>query len=315
MRRCPKCRGLGSRWLFTSSEDCPACEGTGQVPAEGPEKTESRGGAGSVTITVDPLTGSSPSDAITVTTATAGTLTITGSGTHSHLVTDATSSTTSSTTTVGKLSVRGTVGDPPPTIQGGGVSILTGSGHPSGMAHVPRGSLYLRDDGYCGSLWMKAGDGPDGWTRVEMHGGLVVPEEEEPEEPDLLSWAIDHMGKEVEQEREWLEAKNRGESVDRGRPAWQCGYDVPVFAPVFPATLADIMSLLEQEDHDVHAFVTSARDFADVRKWPADDKVKWEGRRVWLFGVEILRSSEMPVGYFMAVSRAGKAAVASITRP
>lgn len=117
----------------------------------------------------------------------------------------------------------------------------------------------------------------------------------------------------------WVVSKITGrgdpkEGVEQNVPVWGCSPDIPVVTPVLPATLADLMALVEQAGYDVDVFVTSCRDFADVRKWDSTEKVRWEGNRVWVFGVEVLRSKDLPAGCFCAVSRSEKMAVAEICR-
>jgi hypothetical protein len=67
-------------------------------------------------------------------------------------------------------------------------------------------------------------------------------------------------------------------------------------------------------------FVTSCRDFADVLKF-TDDEVftgapllEWKGQNVSYFGVPILRTKNIPAGYFGAVSEDHKMALCLITR-
>jgi hypothetical protein len=122
---------------------------------------------------------------------------------------------------------------------------------------------------------------------------------------ELVRWTVARL---VEN----LEPKD--DADDWNIPAWQCAPDVPVVAPVFPATLADMMSLVEQEGFEIDLFVTSCRDFADVRKWDDTEKVRWEGKRVWVFGIEVVRDQGVPRGHFCAVSRSKKMSVATICR-
>lgn len=66
--------------------------------------------------------------------------------------------------------------------------------------------------------------------------------------------------------------------------------------------LADMLGELEQEGHVPVAFVASCRDFADVRKMKDPQHVRWEGKRAWVYGLEVLVSREVPVGYFTVAS-------------
>ena len=119
---------------------------------------------------------------------------------------------------------------------------------------------------------------------------------------DVIEWARRRL------------TENQDAKADQDVPGWQCSPDVPVVAPVFLATLADMMALVEQDGLETDLFVTSCRDFADVRKWEDTEKVRWEDKRVWVFGVEVVRSKGIPVGHFCAVSRSEKIAVATICR-
>lgn len=337
---------MGSIVLFSSARDCDRCGGSGRVEAaEAPEAEEDEPANVAEPATAPPNRKPVPpaEGAITsTTTTTSGTFTLStnattgsgsggditinaGSGTGSNWVHSTSANnlyfdTTDNVTISGNLQISSPGSDVSPCI-------LVGADEPP---EAPVGSLYIRDDGNGGTLWFKVSE--DKWSQISspepisqpvnlvinnstFHGdGSQIAEQIqgalEGAAPDDTSW----HGEIIEWTRRRL-TENQDMRADQDVPDWQCGPDVPAVAPVSAALLADLMALVEQEGHEVDAFVTSCRDFADVRKFmPDTQQVRWEGKRVWVYGVEVLRSADLPVGWFSAVSRSKKMSVCSICR-
>jgi len=313
MQKCSQCDGMGSIVLFSSAKPCGTCHGTGRAPPteHSPVEVEKS--------TAHETKGSMTPALLTTTTNTGGTFTIT-------------SGTSTGTASGGHITIRGgedwahesTRIQLHDSKSGATPHILVGASEPP-MA--PIGSLYIRDDGASGSLWLKTS--ADEWSEIST--GTPEPVNvvfnnstfngDAAQIAQQVEGAFKGAGKDdtswhrkiIEWTRRRL-TENQDAKDDQGVPGWQCSYNVPVIAPVFPCVLADMMSLVEQEGLEIDLFVTSCRDFADVRKWDDTEKVRWEGRRVWVFGIEVVRSKDIPVGHFCAVSRSEKMSVAMIIR-
>jgi hypothetical protein len=82
--------------------------------------------------------------------------------------------------------------------------------------------------------------------------------------------------------REWQQSEE---------PDWDkiVSNEIPAVAPVGTGLLADRLALVEQEGIRVVAFVSSCRDFADVRKMNTQHVV-WKGDQVEVYGVPFFRS-------------------------
>jgi hypothetical protein len=91
------------------------------------------------------------------------------------------------------------------------------------------------------------------------------------------------------------------------------GYEIPCIAPLGLSIVADMLAMLEQDRDQPSAFVTSCLDFADVRKLEGSSHIQWKGTRAWLYGVEVVRSPDVPAGFFVAVGRE-KMVISHITR-
>jgi len=311
MTRCPECFGKGRVVLFTSDTRCGACGGTGvvrEVAEQGPDAERTHGHVdaigegretvprcgGSVTISGGNSTTASGGDfVITGGDASGGTFTLSTAGTATNAVawdaTDAPSSLTISS-----------AGAP-------SVEFQTGTEHP-GKDRIcgSPGSLYFRNDDGVGRLYLKTGPDSESWAEVRVAGAEGrLPDDES---GTLVEGEVDPVP--------WTVAKLRelGEFRGDGYPKWLCAHPIPVIAPLSESSVADAVALMEQAGHQVSSFVTSCRDFADVRKMKDSDKIRWDGGRVWIFGVEVLRSSLLEPGSFCAVSRDGHMAACFITR-
>lgn len=73
--------------------------------------------------------------------------------------------------------------------------------------------------------------------------------------------------------------------------------------PFCLSDLADLMGIAEQDRRKVAAFVTSARDFGDVRTFPTDAVgLQWVGHDVSYFKVPVYHSPDVVAGQFFAVT-------------
>lgn len=298
MAKCPECFGNGSVTLFTSDDECPDCGGSGSVPDPDPDPVEPETvqEEGNIVVGVDRGVDLGTGSSITIvggdysTGGTGGDFVLTAG--------DATS-------TGGTLTLTNSNIAPTMTICGNGssASLVSGTGHPKDEpSYAEPGSLYFRNDDGAGRLYVKTGPEPQDWAELATASGEDEEDDLPPAQVDkILPWTIRKL--------EQLEPDDEG-----SYPEWLCNYPIPAIAPICEALLADAMALVEQEGHEVHAFVTSCRDFADVRKIPDSKKIRWEDDRVWLFGVEVLRSKDVPQGTFCAVSRDGYMSVCCITR-
>jgi hypothetical protein len=337
---CSECRGEGRILLFVSSRECEACQGTGtrQETPEKPKaaqttdppvtlqnaydggKTVDAGSGGSITITAGNATGSGGEIFLTAgdcaTTGAGGAITLTAGN-----VTGA-SNWYDDITTVDKT--------PPLTLASGGgpeCHLLTGSQTPTDL-EAPLGSIYMRDDGAgAGSLWVKTSEGADGWCEMSAAGGSHVTTSDE------VTAAVDSvlnagMNKDAlidyvaSQLSVWNEAQNRMQAgeIDYEQLETELadfpilGFSIPCVAPVSTAIIADMMAMVEQEGHQVLAFISSSRDFADIRKFGNSTGLKWEGRDVSYFGVPVWHSHKIEPGNLVAVADDRRLAMCQITR-
>jgi len=83
--------------------------------------------------------------------------------------------------------------------------------------------------------------------------------------------------------------------------------------PLSIETMADLMSIIEEEGEEVVAFVLSPHALSDVRKFDSP-KMCWEGREVFLFGVPFYAASKLSPGTVVAVGTEGNLAFAEIMR-
>lgn len=304
MTACLKCYGAGVILLFTSSKPCDACGGTGEVKSE--------------TTLADTLSQGNTAQGSDLWIKDAPPVTGAGSGGDIFITTGSTTGTGSS----GNITISGGESyTPPPEAfsfksPGGApsISMLTGTGNPSAEGiHASTGSLYLRDDGIEGSVWIKTGEGAGQWSQLAteqltttIRGQALPPYRET---SDLLEWAVATF---AQSEKDFAIGQETGEHPDT--PGILVNSWIPCIAPVGTPVLADAMALLEQEGHEVEAFVSSSRDFADIRKFAIGGHVVLNGKELSVFGVPFLHSHKIPVGYMGAVSTERLMAALTITR-
>lgn len=351
---------MGTIVLFTSSDPCAACGGTGRsndlakilgagntaagsdIVLDGPlgsgntaggeihfgdppGQTRGASGVGGV-LNFSGGTGSSGGNVVitggnaTATSGVAGCITLTTGSTTGTAFT--TTNTTASSTTLNLNQSAMTLS------AGGGpaVDMLTGTRDPREAGiQTSLGSLYMRDDGESGSLWVKTHGGPDGWCQLSTTDATTSTTEansdvdravqsvlDAPDNPPILEWSIRKIAEMEKAAEEWRAANDDQNAVFTHSGVMDNW--IPCVAPVSTAILADMMAILEQEGHEVEAFISSARDFADIRKFASGDAVVWEGKRVTLFGVPILQSHKIPAGYMAAVSTERLMCLTTVTR-
>jgi hypothetical protein len=275
---------------------------------------------GDIILTGGDCTGSGMGGSITLTTGNAsGTTDFTTPITVNGCPTSFTNTTASTTNTTLNLSQTAmslsSAGGPE-------IHFLTGSSEPP---EAPRGSLYMRDDGASGSLWVKVSDGPGGWSQLVTNSPCTEAASDvdravqsvldAPDQAPVMQWAIRKFEEIFKAKNELVEDRMNGErsgemlSVPGVMDLW-----IPCVAPVSSSILADMMALLEQEGHQVEAFVSSSRDFADIRKFATGGHVRWEGKNVLIYGVPFLHTNEIPPGFMGAVTTERLMCVTSITR-
>jgi len=331
MSSCPECHGTGVILLFTSVDPCKSCGGTEGLDS-GPALGESRpedsdlwintsatnetlmftdvgnGSGGTLILTGGTSTGTSTGGSITLTAGNSVFTTNLDCAAHPAFKEGTQCFTgTISTATTSAFSIS--------SAQGPQVSMLTGTTHPndSGVFAEP-GSLYFRDDAGDGTVWVKTSEKEGSWCRLAAHGDAtnctVSPTSDG---QNALRWAIQTF-----KDMEIARAKHCEENDDdpyrttfEYEPilAW-----IPAIAPVCSGVLADAMSFLEQRGHEVEAFVTSSRDFADIRKFEPGGHIVWDGKEVSVYGIPVRSSNKIPMGYMGAVSTERQMAIINITR-
>jgi len=328
---CPECHGEGRILLFTSSKECGSCKGTG-AHQETPETAASARttdppvtlqnayeGGGAITITTTG-TGASPSGDITinsgntVTSGLGGSVTLTAG--------DVTGNTNNWYTDIVDTSAPVF-----PLASGGGSSFdfLTGNERPTDV-DAPLGSMYMCEDDGVGSIWVKTSEGPGGWAQLATHaGGSQVGTDEvtdainsvvdsRVDKHALISLVAEEVNRQKDlrhrHSRRWI---NTEELNERLRTSQILG-TIPVVAPVSTCIIADMMAMIEQRGHEVLAFVSSARDFADIRKFAEGPGVKWEGKQCSYFGVPFFSSAKIRSGNMAAVASDHRMVFCSITR-
>lgn len=340
---CPECHGEGRILLFTSSKECGSCKGTGTHQGA-PETAQSAGAPdppamlqsaydSGRSITLTGGTGASPSGGdiyITTGSSTLGggvTLSagdVTGTSGDNWYVNTGNTGRTVDTGTAA-LSLGG----------GGGSSFdfLTGTKQPTDL-EAPLGSMYMCDDDGVGSLWVKTSEGPDGWAQLATHAGGPDPTS------DDVTDAIDSvlnagMGKDalidyVASQLEVRQEVHRRSQLQGSRGMGQhrikewirhelkdfpnIGEPIPAMAPVSTNIIADMMAMIEQRGQEVVAFISSSRDFADIRKYGDATGLKWEGRNVSYYDVPIWHSHKIRPGNMVAVADDRRLAMCTITR-
>lgn len=201
----------------------------------------------------------------------------------------------------GATMVRLTEAPPVPLltrVSGGSFKFQLQSIEPEDL-EVPLGSTYICEDGGP-SLWVKTTEGPDGWEQIVTGArGSAT--------PDLVT----------EADAITLVAKYATVLTNKSRrqTALPILEIIPAIAPLSTAILADMMAVIEQEGAEVTMFVSSARDFADMRKLESGLLgVLWEGGHCSYFGVPVFSSHEVPAGYFAAVGAANQLVFATVVR-
>lgn len=321
---CPECRGEGRILLFVSNRECERCAGTGQVASEAASTVSTDPPGGSLQSAYDGgkqlnLTGLAGSTGGVISTGagSGGAFTITGG--------DSVSSGASVTIKAGYS--NGASPDTPITITGGGGTItlqesvmtdvtpqiLTGSEAPP---EAPVGSMYLstqgdvmlktKEDG-----WLPLATGGGGGCDCHASSGCQTDAEINAALNDVLEARVDKnriVQLVAEKARTYgaLEAAVRSEEITADEKMDRVSRlvlsTIPAVAPVSLSIVADMMAIIEQEGIEVIAFASSARDFADIRKFANGPGVKWEGKQCSYFGVPFFQSPEIPAGFVAAVA-------------
>jgi len=337
---CPECRGEGRILLFVSSRECGTCKGSGTRP-ETPEKPQEAK-------TTDPpgaTLQSAYDNGNTIDTGHGGPVTITGgtgASSGGDIVISGGSSAASGlggSITLIAGNVTGTsswyddISTKPAAFSlasGGGptVEILTGSERPADL-EAPLGSMYMRDDGAgAGSLWVKTSEGPDGWSELSSGaGGSHVTTDEVTAAVDSVLNAERNNceGEMVKLVAQYatlydnLRLAVRAEEISRAEMEDRVSRFpilefIPAVAPVSLSIVADMMAIIEQQGIEVIAFASSARDFADIRKFADGPGVKWEGKQCSYFGVPFFQNYLIPRGYMAAVSADHRLVLCTVTR-
>jgi hypothetical protein len=333
---CPECHGEGRILLFTSSRECAACGGTGSVspkpePAQAadpptlqnayetgnPINTGADGG--SVHITAGDNTGSGGDITITSgyatgTSGVGGAITITGGSGSSSWYEE-------------RENAAMTFSSP----SSPSCSFFTGNTRPNEKGvHASLGSLFLCDAGGEGTVWVKTGEGIKDWCQLSTGGGGHAHEQLEIDqtEVDTILDSIANMGMSRDELfdycKKWSDEEHRirnleyarditPEQANLARSEMPVVSIIPAIAPVGQYLLADMMAMIEQTGEKVVAFVSSSRDFADVRKMEGSHVV-WEGREVTVYGVPFWHSPNLEPGAMYAVSSDKRLVLCSITR-
>lgn len=301
--KCPECDGTGRIALFVSVQKCPACKGTGHVadPVEEVASTDPSGG---------------------------DILTITGSENVGNIVLSETYEFVSSdlvslgctTSKSAALQVQSDASSPI-------CCIFTGNTAPNKKGvDASMGSIFMCDD-RTGSLWVKTGPGSNDWTELSTGSGTANADpyrdhrytwgdNETFDRPQVVAHVAEVLDKYCELERQVRAREIEMDSFHEMTQELPI-YDVqiPVVAPMSSAVVADMMALIEQEGLKVIGFVSSCRDYADVRKWDASTiGCQWDGSNFNYFGVPMWQSSEVPPGFFAAVDENKKIVLSRVTR-
>lgn len=322
---CPECGGDGEILLFISVTTCEMCAGSGKIQNEVEAKgdTDPPGFSlqnaydtgGGVTITTGPIgTGGD----VTITggcgaaTGSGGSITLTGGTGASDWYTD---------------TYTTAVQTPSPSEPS--IGMLSGSGLPNKDGiHASIGSLYLSNANETGSIWVKTSGGATDWAPIStlQDHTASVSDGEIGEALDSLIPArdedlIDYVVEKTKEYDKYLvryrcapdhESRRRIDETMRGFP--RIGEALQAIAPVHTGVMADMMAMIEQKGQEVTAFISSSRDFADVRKYGEEVGIEWKGKDVTYFGTPFWHSHKMPVGYFIAVSEDRRLVICTITR-
>lgn len=188
------------------------------------------------------------------------------------------------------------------------------------------------DDG-SGSLWVKTGPGNDEWERIATGSAPTARASTtdpyrsatryvwgEDQEPFTRAQVVAYVAEVIERHK-GLETKVRSGEICMDSFHEMLGelplqdYTIPVVAPISTDIIADMMAIVEQSGHELVAFVSSCRDFADLRKWPQGTPgYAWDGGELTYFNAPVWRSSEVPPGYVAAVGTDKKIVLALVTR-
>lgn len=325
--KCQECHGEGRILLFTSARPCKACEGTGKVAPAAPEASKA-----------DPpklQDAYYPPGSVTITGGTGaqagGTFTITGgTGTASGLGGDVVLRGGEAGQADPGLWVPNTGADPLlkfdddstygtftiSSSANAGVQLFSMDVAPTkeGIA-APMGSLVVCTEG---SLWLKTGDSNQEWCRVSTDSPptTMSHRQSSPSRPMDPGPETDASG--LRDDLIALVVKTIEEyRSDDDRESWKdigLLQSFPAVAPVSTALVADMMAVIEQEGEEVLAFISSSRDFADVRKFGNDHGVNWEGQHVSFFGIPFWHSNKIEAGYMAAISTGRKLVFCTIMR-
>lgn len=316
--KCPECDGTGQIALFVSVQKCPTCNGTGHVadpvrevastgPSDGNPTLQSRYESGVITIT----SGSSTGFGI------AGDITITAPNSEWGWV--PVYENTISTDQPPAIQLRSNAEAP-------SCGIFTGNTAPNKKGvDASMGSIFMCDDG-TGSLWVKTGPENKDWTKLSADRTADADpyrdrrhtwgDNEKFDRPQVVAHVADVLDKYRELERQVRARKINMDSFHEMKQKLPIyGVQIPAIAPVSLAVIADMMAIIEQEGLKVIGFVSSCRDYADLRKWNANTiGCQWDGSNFTYFGVPMWQSSELPPGFFTAVDENKKIVLSRITR-
>jgi len=331
--KCPECDGTGQIALFVSVQKCPACNGTGVVsnpeqescstdPFKGSPSLQSAYEGGYVTIVGGDLSIGGDitiSSGNTTGTEGAGDLYLSTGNGNADWVFPAYDRETS-VDQHAALELQSNADAP-------SCGIFTGNTAPNKKGvDASMGSIFMCDNG-AGSLWVKTGPDSNDWTELSTGSGTA---DADPYRDHRYTWGdnekfdrpqvVAHVADVLDKYRE-LERQARAGEIDMDSfhemkqelPLYDL--QVPVVAPISSAVIADMMAMIEQEGLKVIGFVSSCRDYADLRKWNANTiGCEWDGSNFTYFGVPMWQSSELPPGFFAAVDENKKIVLSLITR-
>lgn len=318
MGRCPECKGAGQTVLFMYPSTCRSCGGTGKTSSgEAEESSRSPGG------TLRPGSGAAPGGDITtrggdaVPGSIGGDLTVTGNadvGTfwiesaHPSTTLTFTDAAGTDTSVVSTTSTSSTIRL---SSSASGPSFQIGPLDPTKDAvSAPVGSMYISEATSVVNVmteegWRPLATAPSG---DPVEDGFV--KLSRARRSTIVDRVVDALWR---RERAIEELREKGEPwVHEPSPDFP-DRAVPCVAPVGLWLPAELLAILEQRGHEPVAFVVSCRDFADVRVFRDTQHLRWEGGRVWVYGVEVLRDERLRPGTFVAVAEESMA-LAEITR-
>lgn len=330
--QCPECLGSGQIVLLMSARQCERCFGTGIVVSEElGEDTDKAffdeesdfyvgGGGDADGLCVSPNYGTGGHVHLA-----SGPEKVTGDGGHINL-------------TCGKNLASTypiSVSPPPPpaislkTQEGYSGHIYLGTADPRELPlNAPKSSLYVRDDGEEGSLWVKTGNKDDGWEKLTTQGDSRASDPYRTQRCQVWgdgkvfdrAHVLAHAADILDAHKKLTDQVHADEiSMDSFHemvgelPINE--YVIPTMAPISHHTLADLMAVVEQTSNEVVAFVMSSREYGDIRKFSRDTLgFELEDLQTFYFGAPIWHSPEIPKGYLAAVSTDKTLAVATVYR-